>query len=120
MSSLHALRRRWIGGLLAFIFAFCLIEAMVPEACDGDPGKASVVAAGDRSGQAPAGSAPGHGGPPLCHCVHTNGVFSDEPPPAVLAVDHHLLDSVREDHHTPAGVTQAFVYCLCRVGEESL
>ena len=26
-----------------------------------------------------------------------------------------LLDSVREDHHTPAGVTQAFVYCLCRV-----
>jgi 2-polyprenyl-3-methyl-5-hydroxy-6-metoxy-1,4-benzoquinol methylase len=27
-----------------------------------------------------------------------------------------LLDSVREDHHTPSGVTQAFVYCLCRVG----
>lgn len=26
-----------------------------------------------------------------------------------------LLDSVREDHHTPSGVTQAFVYCLCRV-----
>ena len=26
-----------------------------------------------------------------------------------------LLDSVREDHHTPSGATQAFVYCLCRV-----
>ena len=26
-----------------------------------------------------------------------------------------LLDSVREEHHTPSGVTQAFVYCLCRV-----
>jgi SAM-dependent methyltransferase len=26
-----------------------------------------------------------------------------------------LLDSAREDHHTPAGATQAFVYCLCRV-----
>jgi ubiquinone/menaquinone biosynthesis C-methylase UbiE len=25
-----------------------------------------------------------------------------------------LLDSVREDHHTPMGTTQAFVYCLCR------
>ena len=26
-----------------------------------------------------------------------------------------LLDSVREEHHTPTGTTQAFVYCLCRV-----
>jgi SAM-dependent methyltransferase len=26
-----------------------------------------------------------------------------------------LLDSVREDHHTPAGKVQSFVYCLCRV-----
>jgi SAM-dependent methyltransferase len=26
-----------------------------------------------------------------------------------------LLDSVREEHHTPSGATQAFVYCLCRV-----
>jgi SAM-dependent methyltransferase len=26
-----------------------------------------------------------------------------------------LLDSVREDHHTPGGVVQAFVYCLFRV-----
>jgi len=26
-----------------------------------------------------------------------------------------LIDSVREEHHTPSGTTQAFVYCLCRV-----
>ncbi|MDB4888908.1 MAG: SAM-dependent methyltransferase [Gemmatimonadetes bacterium] len=26
-----------------------------------------------------------------------------------------LLDSVGEEHHTPSGATQAFVYCLCRV-----
>lgn len=26
-----------------------------------------------------------------------------------------LLDSVHEDHVTPMGTTQAFVYCLCRV-----
>jgi SAM-dependent methyltransferase len=25
-----------------------------------------------------------------------------------------LLESVREHHHTPSGITQAFVYCLCR------
>jgi len=27
----------------------------------------------------------------------------------------HLVDGVREEHHTPGGATQAFVYCLCRV-----
>jgi hypothetical protein len=26
-----------------------------------------------------------------------------------------LLESVREEHPTPTGATQAFVYCLCRV-----
>lgn len=26
-----------------------------------------------------------------------------------------LLDNVREEHHTPGGAVQAFVYCLCRV-----
>jgi hypothetical protein len=24
---------------------------------------------------------------------------------------------VRDEHHTPSGKTQAFVYCLCRVDE---
>ena len=27
------------------------------------------------------------------------------------------LDSVREEHHTPGGTIQSFVYCLCRVVE---
>ena len=31
--------------------------------------------------------------------------------------EFRLLDSVREEHHTPSGATQAFVYCLFRVGE---
>jgi hypothetical protein len=26
-----------------------------------------------------------------------------------------LLDSAKEDHRTPAGTVQPFVYCLCRV-----
>ena len=34
---------------------------------------------------------------------------------AEFGADFALLDSVREDHHTPSGSTQAFVYCLCRV-----
>jgi hypothetical protein len=31
--------------------------------------------------------------------------------------EFRLLDSVRDEHHTPSGKTQAFVYCLCRVDE---
>ena len=34
---------------------------------------------------------------------------------AQFGASFQLLDSVREDHHTPSGATQAFVYCLCRV-----
>jgi hypothetical protein len=34
---------------------------------------------------------------------------------AEFGTGFRLLDSVREDHHTPSGATQAFVYCLCRV-----
>jgi SAM-dependent methyltransferase len=34
---------------------------------------------------------------------------------AEFGAGFRLLDSVREDHHTPAGVTQAFVYCLCKI-----
>lgn len=26
-----------------------------------------------------------------------------------------LLDSIREEHHTPSGAVQSFVYCLCRM-----
>ena len=32
-----------------------------------------------------------------------------------FGVSFRLLSSIREDHRTPGGSTQAFVYCLCRV-----
>ena len=41
--------------------------------------------------------------------------YSPEAMHAEFGADFRLLDSVREDHHTPAGVTQAFVYCLCKI-----
>jgi 2-polyprenyl-3-methyl-5-hydroxy-6-metoxy-1,4-benzoquinol methylase len=31
--------------------------------------------------------------------------------------DFQLLESAREEHHTPSGVVQPFVYCLCRLGD---
>jgi SAM-dependent methyltransferase len=34
---------------------------------------------------------------------------------AEFGTGFQLLDSVPEEHHTPTGATQAFVYCLCRV-----
>ena len=46
--------------------------------------------------------------------------YSPEMMHAQFGQGFRLLDSVREDHHTPSGVTQAFVYCLCRMGEEPL
>ena len=30
--------------------------------------------------------------------------------------DFQLVDSAREEHHTPTGLVQPFIYCLCRVG----
>jgi SAM-dependent methyltransferase len=41
--------------------------------------------------------------------------YSPETMHAQFGHDFRLLDSVREEHHTPSGVTQSFVYCLCRV-----
>jgi 2-polyprenyl-3-methyl-5-hydroxy-6-metoxy-1,4-benzoquinol methylase len=32
--------------------------------------------------------------------------------------DFQLLESAREEHHTPAGGVQPFIYCLCRVGAD--
>ena len=29
--------------------------------------------------------------------------------------DFQLIESVREEHHTPAGAVQPFTYCLCRI-----
>lgn len=41
--------------------------------------------------------------------------YSPEEMHAEFGTSFRLLDSMREDHHTPSGVRQSFVYCLCRV-----
>lgn len=41
--------------------------------------------------------------------------YSPEAMHAEFGSGFRLVDSVREDHHTPTGATQSFVYCLCRV-----
>lgn len=41
--------------------------------------------------------------------------YSPDSMQAQFGADFHLLDSRREEHHTPSGATQAFVYCLFRV-----
>jgi hypothetical protein len=90
MSPVRALRGRWISGFFAFVFAFCLGEALLPEVCDGDAGRASIVATGTEPGQAPTDRAPGHGGPHFCHCAHTNGILSVMPLPSVVNVERHV------------------------------
>lgn len=34
---------------------------------------------------------------------------------AQFGSDFQLLESVREEHHTPTGLVQPFIYCMCRV-----
>lgn len=41
--------------------------------------------------------------------------YSSEGLHAEFGAAFRLLDSAREDHQTPNGTVQAFVYCLCRV-----
>jgi ubiquinone/menaquinone biosynthesis C-methylase UbiE len=41
--------------------------------------------------------------------------YTPEEMHAEFGAGFRLLDSVREDHRTPGGALQAFVYCLCRV-----
>ncbi|MGI9040760.1 MAG: class I SAM-dependent methyltransferase [Gemmatimonadales bacterium] len=41
--------------------------------------------------------------------------YSPDAMHAEFGAGFRLLDSAWEEHHTPSGVTQAFVYCLCRV-----
>lgn len=53
-------------------------------------------------------------GPPKCSGLDV-ARYSPEAMHAEFGAGFRLLDSVREDHRTPAGITQAFVYCLCRV-----
>jgi SAM-dependent methyltransferase len=60
----------------------------------------------------------GPDGPARCSGLPVHR-YSPETMHAEFGSDFRLLDSVREDHHTPAGLTQAFVYCLCRVEADS-
>jgi ubiquinone/menaquinone biosynthesis C-methylase UbiE len=41
--------------------------------------------------------------------------YSPEGMHAEFGARFRLLDSMREDHRTPSGLMQAFVYCLCRI-----
>ena len=41
--------------------------------------------------------------------------YSPDTMHAEFGASFQLLENVREDHHTPSGAIQAFVYCLCRV-----
>ena len=45
--------------------------------------------------------------------------YSPDAMHAEFGAGFRLLESVREDHHTPGGATQAFVYCLCRADGEA-
>jgi SAM-dependent methyltransferase len=58
----------------------------------------------------------GPDGPPRCSgldVVH----YTPTSMHAEFGQRFELLDSAREEHHTPAGAVQSFVYCLCRVAE---
>jgi ubiquinone/menaquinone biosynthesis C-methylase UbiE len=44
--------------------------------------------------------------------------YSPDTMHAAFGDGFRLIDSVREDHLTPAGATQAFIYCLCRLASE--
>ena len=55
------------------------------------------------------------------HCSGLEVVrYSPDAMHAEFGAGFRLVDSVREEHHTPSGATQAFVYCLCRVGAPNL
>ena len=41
--------------------------------------------------------------------------YSPEEMHAEFGAEFQLLQSVREEHHTPAGTTPTFTYCMCRV-----
>ena len=55
-------------------------------------------------------------GPPKCSGLDVVR-YSPERMHTEFGEGFRLLDSVREDHHTPGGIVQAFVYCLCRVDD---
>jgi len=41
--------------------------------------------------------------------------YSPDEMRAEFGAGFRLVDSAREEHHTPIGATQAFTYCLCRM-----
>lgn len=53
-------------------------------------------------------------GPSRCSGLHVMR-YSPDGLHAEFGPAFRLLDSVKEDHRTPAGSIQAFIYCLCRV-----
>ncbi|HEY8259378.1 MAG TPA: class I SAM-dependent methyltransferase [Gemmatimonadales bacterium] len=53
-------------------------------------------------------------GPPTCSGLEVMR-YSPESMHDEFGSGFRLLDSVQEDHHTPDGRVQSFVYCLCRV-----
>jgi ubiquinone/menaquinone biosynthesis C-methylase UbiE len=53
-------------------------------------------------------------GPPRCSGLDVVRYSADELHDE-FGPDFRLLASEREEHHTPDGVTQQFIYCLCRL-----
>lgn len=53
-------------------------------------------------------------GPPTCSGLEVMR-YSPESMHDEFGSGFRLLDNVQEDHHTPDGRVQSFVYCLCRV-----
>jgi len=52
-------------------------------------------------------------GPPTCSGLPVVR-YSAESLHSEFGSDFHLLTTAHEDHHTPAGAEQPFLYCLCR------
>lgn len=94
MLPMGAISRRWVGVLLAVIYAFCLGEALMPEACDGDARESTVVALSHSSSGLPSPASQGHDGPHVCHCAHTTGVLNDAPPRLGASMDERELPIV--------------------------
>jgi hypothetical protein len=53
-------------------------------------------------------------GPTRCSGLEVNR-YSPEALHAEFGAPFQLMASEREEHVTPAGVCQAFIYCLCRI-----
>jgi SAM-dependent methyltransferase len=56
-------------------------------------------------------------GPTRCSGLEVNR-YSSEALHAEFGAPFHLVASEREEHITPGGVRQAFIYCLCRMDGE--